>query len=474
MITGSGTLVSKISEGLETENARQIWSAVLGQLQLEIPRPNYETWLKPTLALRLSDDILTISTPSPFAAEMLEKRLSGTILRTVSRVAGRKLEVQFKVQGSNHEVHSETLVSDRSEASKSEPNETAGKIDYAKSYALKPSFNFETFVTGPSNRLAQAAAAKVSESPGSVYNPLYIYSEVGLGKTHLLNAIGHTLVLRGLKVMYVSSERFTNEYISAIREGTANKFRERYRNPDVLLVDDIQFIASKPQTQEGFFHTFNELHMTGKQIVITGDEPASKSLLQERIQSRLAGGLEVDIQPPDYESRYAILQSKARNLEPAVLDQIAQRAHQNVRELEGALNRIIAYSQLIGSPVTTELADQALKSLLAETPKDVASVDEILKGISEFSGVTVDLITGKRRDKATAEARRMAMYMLREDAHLTSTRVGEALGGKDHSTVLYAQKRFEKLLETDSSVRQNLSTVRDIVIRARRVQLTTK
>ena len=474
MITGSGTLVSKISEGLATDNARQIWSAVLGQLQLEIPRPNYETWLKPTSALRLSDDILTISTPSPFAAEMLEKRLSGTILRTVSRVAGRKLEVQFKVQGSNHEVRSETLISDRSETSESEPSDTAGKIDYAKSYALKPSFNFETFITGPSNRLAQAAAAKVAESPGSVYNPLYIYSEVGLGKTHLLNAIGHTLVLRGLKVMYVSSERFTNEYINAIREGTANKFRERYRSPDVLLVDDIQFIASKPQTQEGFFHTFNELHMTGKQIVITGDEPASKSLLQERIQSRLAGGLEVDIQPPDYESRYAILQSKARNLEPAVLDQIAQRAHQNVRELEGALNRVIAYSQLIGSPVTTELADQALKSLLAETPKDVASVDEILKGISEFSGITVDLITGKRRDKATAEARRMAMYMLREDTHLTSTRVGEALGGKDHSTVLYAQKRFEKLLATDSLVRQNLATVRDIIIRARRVKLTTK
>jgi chromosomal replication initiator protein len=466
--------VSKISEGLTTDNARQIWSAALGQLQLEIPRPNYETWLKPTSVVGLSDDILTISTPSPFAAEMLEKRLSGTILRTVSRVAGRKLEVQFKVQGSNHEVQSYSGVSDRSETSESEPNESAGKIDYAKSYSLKPSFNFETFVVGPSNRLAQAAAAKVAESPGSVYNPLYIYSEVGLGKTHLLHAIGHMLVLRGLKVMYVSSERFTNEYISAIREGTANKFRERYRSAGVLLVDDIQFIASKPQTQEGFFHTFNELHMAGKQIVITGDEPASKSLLQERIQSRLAGGLEVDIQPPDYESRYAILQSKAQHLEPAVLDQIAQRAHQNVRELEGALNRVIAYSQLIGSPVTTELADQALKSLLAETPKDVASVDEILKSISEFSGVTIDLITGKRRDKATAEARRMAMYMLREDAHLTSARVGAALGGKDHSTVLYAQKRFEQLMENDSSVRQHLAAVRDIVIRARRVNLTTK
>ena len=194
--------------------------------------------------------------------------------------------------------------------------------------------------------------------------------------------------------------------------------------------------------------------------------------MQERIQSRLAGGLEVDLQPPDYESRYAILQSKAEDLEPAVLDQIAQRAHQNVRELEGALNRVIAYAQLIGRPVTTELADQALKSLLAEKPTDITSIGEVLKSISEFSGVSVERIIGKRRDKATAEARRMAMYMLREDAHLTSARVGKALGGKDHSTVLYAQKRFEQLMETDSSVRQHLAAVRDIVVRARRVSLS--
>lgn len=418
------------------------------------------------------DDILTISTPSPFAAEMLEKRLSGTIHRTVSRVAGRKLKIEFKVQGSSPESQPEIPQTDSVDKTDSAEDSQAGKIDYAKSYALKPSFNFDTFVVGPSNRLAQAAAAKVAEAPGSVYNPLYIYSEVGLGKTHLLHAIGHELNKRGQKVMYVSSERFTNEYISAIREGTANKFRERYRSADVLLVDDIQFIASKPQTQEGFFHTFNELHMAGKQIVVTGDEPAGKSLLQERIQSRLAGGLEVDLQPPDYESRYAILQSKAPELDSTVLDQIAQRAHQNVRELEGALNRVIAYSQLIGSPVTTELADQALKSLLAETPKDVATVDEILNSISEFTGVAVDRIVGKRRDKATAEARRLAMYMLREDAHLTSARVGKALGGKDHSTVLYAQKRFEQLMETDTSVRQHLAAIRDIIIRARRVSIS--
>ncbi|MDP6666133.1 MAG: chromosomal replication initiator protein DnaA [Dehalococcoidia bacterium] len=458
-----------ISEGRGTENARKIWSAALGQLQLEIPRPNYETWLKPTTAVDLADDTLTISTPSPFAAEMLEKRLSGTIHRTVSRVAGQKLSVVFQVVGANGPVNSVPVVEAGAPAPGSDTAPSDGSIDYARSYSLKPSFNFETFVVGPSNRLAQAAAAKVAEVPGSVYNPLYIYSEVGLGKTHLLHAIGHMLCVRGLKVMYVSSERFTNEYISAIREGSANRFRERYRSADVLLVDDVQFISSKPQTQEGFFHTFNELHMAGKQIVVTGDEPTSKSLLQERIKSRLAGGLEVDLQPPDYESRYAILQSKAPELAPAVLDQIAQRAHPNVRELEGALNRVIAYSQLVGSPVTTELADQALKSLLAQTPTDVASIDEVLSAISEFTGVAVDRITGKRRDKATAGARRMAMYMLREEVHLTSTRVGKALGGKDHSTVLYAQKRFEQQLETDSTLRQQLAAVRDIIARARRV-----
>lgn len=463
----------KLREGLATDNARKIWSAALGQLQLEIPRPNYETWLKPTSPVSLVDDILTISTPSPFAAEMLEKRLSGTILRTVSRVAERQLRVEFKVQGSTLTQRTESPVNESEEKTDSEPTQSSGKLDYAKSYPLKTSFNFDTFIVGPSNRLAQAAATKVAESPGSAYNPLYIYSEVGLGKTHLLHAVGHILIKRGLKVLYVSSERFTNEYISAIRDGSANRFRERYRSADVLLVDDIQFITSKPQTQEGFFHTFNELHMTGKQIVVTGDEPASKSLLQERVQSRLAGGLEVDLQPPDYESRYAILRSKMPDLEPAVLDQIAQRAHQNVRELEGALNRVVAYSQLIGSPITTELADQALKSLLAKTPSSVASVERILSSISEFTGVAVDRIAGKRRDKATAGARRMAMYMLREDARLTSSRVGQALGGKDHSTVLYAQKRFEQLMETDESIRHQLAAVRDIMIRSRRTGVSS-
>jgi len=457
------------SEGLETINARKIWLAALGQLQLEIPRPNYETWLKPTIPSSLENDTLIISTPSPFAAEMLEKRLSGTIHRTVSRVAGRELTVEFTVQGSASPATLKKQQKTISENVKSQTTKQNGTIDYAQSYSLKNSFTFDTFIVGPSNRLAQAAAIKITEAPGKIYNPLYIYSEVGLGKTHLLHAIGHALKQHQLKVMYVSSERFTNEYINAIREGSANHFRERYRNTDVLLVDDIQFITSKPQTQEGFFHTFNELHMAGKQIVISGDEPASKSLLQERIQSRLAGGLEVDLQPPDYESRYAILQSKMPDLNPDVLNEIAQRPHRNVRELEGALNRVIAYSQLVGDPITIQLASQALKSLLAETPADVISIDQVLSAVSEHTGVSVDRIIGKRRDQATAEARRIAMYMLREDAHLTSTRIGQAIGGKDHSTVLYAQKRFEQLMEIDSSKRDHLAAIRNILTRSRRV-----
>ena len=457
------------SEGSETINARKIWLAALGQLQLEIPRPNYETWLKPTIPSSLENDTLIISTPSPFAAEMLEKRLSGTIHRTVSRVAGRELTVEFTVQGSASPATLKKQQKTIYENVKSQTTKQNGTIDYAQSYSLKNSFTFDTFIVGPSNRLAQAAAIKITEAPGRIYNPLYIYSEVGLGKTHLLHAIGHAFNQRQLKVMYVSSERFTNEYINAIREGSANHFRERYRNTDVLLVDDIQFITSKPQTQEGFFHTFNELHMAGKQIVISGDEPASKSMLQERIQSRLAGGLEVDLQPPDYESRYAILQSKMPDLNPDVLNEIAQRPHRNVRELEGALNRVIAYSQLIGDPITIQLASQALKSLLAETPADVISIDQVLSAVSEHTGVSVDRIIGKRRDQATAEARRIAMYMLREDAHLTSTRIGQAIGGKDHSTVLYAQKRFEQLMEIDSSKRDHLAAIRNILTRSRRV-----
>ena len=436
---------------LGNDSADNIWQAALGQLELEIPRPNFETWLKGTSAKSLDGDTLVVTTPSAFAAEALEQRLSAIISRVVERVASKSLSVEFAVAG-------ETPTAARPEAgarrSQSRPDGNP----------LRPGLTFDTFVVGDSNKLAHAAAAKVAETPGQAYNPLYIYSQVGLGKTHLLHAIGHSLVEKGLEIIYVSSERFTNDYIKAIRAGAADQFRERYRSADALLIDDIQFIASKEQTQEGFFHTFNELHMSGRQVVVTGDEPARKSLLEERIQSRLEGGLVVDIQPPDLETRIAILESKAHGLQVdvpvMVLDLLARRSLANVRELEGSLNRVVAYGQLVDSPIDPELATRALSNLVDSDPTQSADPKDVIRAVSDRTGVDVETILGRRRDKRTSHARHMAMYLLREESHLPSTRVGEIMGGKDHSSVLYGQRRFAEQLDDDPSLRHLIAAMR--------------
>ena len=436
---------------LGNDSADRIWQAALGQLELEIPRPNFETWLKDTSAQSLDGDTLIVTTPSAFAAEALEQRLSAIISRVVERVASRSLSVEFAVAGeaSNRaEVDAPTHLS--------EPR--------AISTNLRPGLTFKTFIVGDSNKLAHAAAANVAEAPGQAYNPLYIYSKVGLGKTHLLHAIAHSLVEKGLEILYVSSERFTNDYIKAIRAGASDQNRERYRKVDALLIDDIQFIASKEQTQEAFFHTFNELHMSGRQVVVTGDEPARKSLLEERIVSRLEGGLVVDIQPPDLETRIAILESKAYVLKVdvpvMVLELLARRSHTNVRELEGSLNRVVAYSQLVDSPIDPELTARALGNLVDSDKTRTTDPQDVIRAVAENTGVDIETIMGRRRDKRTSHARHMAMYLLRETSHLTSTRVGEIMGGKDHSSVLYAQRRFAEQLDDNPSLRHLIASMR--------------
>lgn len=436
---------------LGNDSANRIWQAALGQLELEIPRPNFETWLKDTSAQSLDGDTLVVATPSAFAAAALEQSLSDIISRVVERVARRSLSVEFAVAG-------EALTATQPEAKASRPQSRPD------GNALRPGLTFDTFIVGDSNKLAHAAAARVAESPGQAYNPLYIYSQVGLGKTHLLHAIAHSLVEKGLEILYVSSERFTNDYIKAIRAGTADQFRERYRSTDALLIDDIQFIASKEQTQEGFFHTFNELHMSGRQVVVTGDEPARKSLLEERIVSRLEGGLVVDIQPPDLETRIAILESKAYVLKVdvpvMVLELLARRSLTNVRELEGSLNRVVAYSQLVDSPIDPELATRALSNLIDSDRTRSAEPRDVIQVVSERTGVDIETILGRRRDKRTTHARHMAMYLLREESHLPSTRVGEIMGGKDHSSVLYGQRRFAEQLDDDPSLRHLIAAMR--------------
>jgi chromosomal replication initiator protein len=272
----------------------------------------------------------------------------------------------------------------------------------------------------------------------------------------------------------MSAEKFMYQFVRALRFRTTMDFKEQFRSVDVLMIDDIQFICGKDSTQEEFFHTFNALVDQNRQIVVSADKsPSDLEGMEERLRSRLGCGLVADIHPTDYELRLGILKDKAERLGAKLPDKVieflAHKINSNVRELEGALNRVIAYSQLIGDPITIQLASQALKSLLAETPADVISIDQVLSAVSEHTGVSVDRIIGKRRDKATAEARRIAMYMLREDAHLTSTRIGQVIGGKDHSTVLYAQKRFEQLMETDNSKRHHLAAIRNILTRSPQV-----
>jgi len=442
---------------LPTNNAKTIWSATLGLLELEIPRPNFETWLKHTIADSLSDNKLTVYTSSPFAAEMLEKRLYSTISKAVYKISKQNIEIVFKV--SNNSRYSQLPEKDTT-------NEiTQDKVKNNESAKLNKYFTFKNFIRGSNNELALAAALKVSENPGKVYNPLYLYSEVGLGKTHLLHSIGHELVKKGKKIIYLTSETFTNEYIKSIREGKTAIFRKKYRNLDALLIDDIQFISTKEQTQEGFFHTFNELHISGKQIIISGDEPSKRIKLQERISSRLSGGLELDIQPPDIETRLAILKHKSNylDIDNEILEMISEKQYKNIRDLEGSINRIIAYSDLVGKKISLDLAEYAIKNLFSQCSESTINPKQIIHVIEKYTGISIEVIKSNKRDQKSTQARRITMYLLREDAHMTSTAVAQMLGGKDHSTVIYAQKAIEKQIKKDLILREKVAEIRELI-----------
>jgi chromosomal replication initiator protein len=399
---------------------------------------------------------------------MLEERLAATISRAVERIAGQPIAVRFEVIADADAPAPDGPREDHREQP-ARSSDAAGRSPVERESAfgslpLNPRYTFDEFVVGPSNELAHAAATRAAAEPGRVYNPLYLYAGVGLGKTHLLQAIGNELKSRGMHLIYVSSERFTNDYIRSIADGATEQFRAFYRGADALLVDDIQFIAGKAQTQEGFFHTFNELHMGGKQVVVTGDEPARQSLLEERIQSRLEGGLVVDIQAPDYETRTAILREKSKGLQAQlpedVLDVVASRPSSNVRELEGSLNRIVAYAHMTGTPVTVDIARKALGDLLATRQEAPMTPSAVIKAVSEHFGTDAETLKGPRRTREVSLARHVAMYLLRETSSLSSPQVGLALGGRDHSTVLYAQRKMEQLIETDPELRSVIATIR--------------
>lgn len=437
-------------------NTEHAWQSVLGQLQMEMPRASFDTWVRDSKPVSYASGVMTVAVRNAYARDWLDTRLSTTVSRLLVDIMNTNVAVNFVV-GSG--------VDD--EAGEPDPNGAQAEADSIearpRSVTLNLRYQFENFVVGAGNRLAHAACQAVAEKPARAYNPLFLYGGVGLGKTHLLHAIGNACHARGLNVLYVSSEEFTNDMISAIRTHTTQAFREKYRSADVLLVDDIQFIAGKESTQEEFFHTFNTLHGQDKQIIVSSDRPP-KSLvtLEERLRSRFEWGLSADIQPPDIETRLAILRSKAertsRFVSDEVLEMIARSVHSNIRELEGALNRVIAFADLSGSPLTADLVQVALADLLPQ--RGDLEPRKVIDAVAQVFKISVDKILSADRSRNVAEPRHLAMYILREDAKISLPQIGEAFGGRDHTTVMYAIKKTAEVLKHDDRLQRIYAQVR--------------
>ncbi len=445
--------------------ADDIWQAALGELQLEMNKATYDTWVRPTSVLSYEDGRFAIAVPNAYAQEWLQGRLMTTVKRVLTGITGHSVEVKFVVLNKEEKPQSAVkLLNGLDNTSTADSGRFANGGSGRVGGGLNPRYIFDTFVVGLSNRLAHAACLAVAEKPAAQYNPLFLYGGVGLGKTHLLHAIGHVAVSNRLQVLYVSSEEFTNELINAIRAQNTPDFRDKYRTIDVLLIDDIQFIAGKEATQEEFFHTFNTLHGNGKQIVMTSDRPPKALVtLEDRLRSRFEWGLTADIQAPDLETRTAILRDKAESqgalIPDAVIDFIARQVQSNIRELEGALNRVLAYARLTGSPLTPELAATALADLVARPT--AVTLDEVVTTVADYYSVSRDDVLGRGRNKELVHPRQIVMYLAREELQMTLPQIGEALGGRDHTTVIYGVEKITQSIGSDDIIRREILAIRE-------------
>lgn len=437
---------------------KKIWAKTLETIKSELSEVSFNTWIKSCEPISISSDTITISVPNSFTQDILDKRYKDLVANSIEVVCSKLYKIEFVIAS---EAFEKEEIKDSSNSSSK-----SIVVNDEMSSTLNPKYTFNSFVIGNSNRFAHAASLAVAESPAKAYNPLFIYGGVGLGKTHLMHAIGHYILDNNpsAKVVYVSSEKFTNELINAIKDDKNEDFRNKYRNVDVLLIDDIQFIAGKERTQEEFFHTFNALHDANKQIILSSDRPPKEiPTLEDRLRSRFEWGLIADIQVPDFETRMAILKKKAdvENLNVAneVMGYIATKIKSNIRELEGALIRIIAYSSLTNREVTVDLASEALKDIISKKQGKHITIDIIQDVVSSYFNLRIEDLKSQRRTRNVAYPRQIAMYLSRKLTDMSLPKIGEEFGGRDHTTVIHAYEKISENLKTDDSLQHTINDI---------------
>lgn len=428
-----------------------LWDKTLQLIKGELSPPSFNAFFKQIIPLKIYMDNLILLVPNEFTKSILEDRYLNLIENSINQLSLKKYNIKFVL----NEIEIEGL------------NEETKQFDTKKSYPnLNPKYTFDTFVIGNSNRFAHAACVAVAESPAKAYNPLFLYGGVGLGKTHLMHAIGHHIMTqkKNPKVVYVSSEKFTNELINSIKDDRNEKFRNKYRNVDILLIDDIQFIAGKERTQEEFFHTFNSLHEANKQIIISSDRPPKEiPTLEDRLRSRFEMGLITDIQAPDFETRIAILRKKAQmeniDVPNDVTNYIAKNIKSNIRELEGALTRVIAYSSLTNRSISFELAIEALKDIMTNSKDEEITVNRIKEKVASVFNIKMEDFNSKKRTRSIAFPRQIAMYLTRELTELSLPKIGEEFGGRDHTTVIHAHDKIIKNLHSNEEIKGKIEKI---------------
>ncbi|EUJ57026.1 chromosomal replication initiator protein DnaA [Listeria fleischmannii] len=440
------------------QSIEDIWSDVLQIVQKNMSKPSYDTWMKSTTAHSLENNTFIISAPNNFVRDWLEKSYTQFIANILQDVTGTLFEIRFIDGEQDENFDYKPIPPNQMTLDESDPDNTK--------HMLNPRYIFDTFVIGSGNRFAHAASLAVAEAPAKAYNPLFIYGGVGLGKTHLMHAVGHYVQQHkeNANVMYLSSEKFTNEFISSIRDNKTEEFRTKYRNVDVLLIDDIQFLAGKEGTQEEFFHTFNTLYDEQKQIIISSDRPPKEiPTLEDRLRSRFEWGLITDITPPDLETRIAILRKKAKadglDIPNEVMLYIANQIDSNIRELEGALIRVVAYSSLVNKDITAGLAAEALKDIIPNSKSTVITISRIQEVVGEYFHVKLEDFKAKKRTKSIAFPRQIAMYLSRELTDASLPKIGDEFGGRDHTTVIHAHEKISQLLKSDQSLKNDINEI---------------